>query len=100
MWSSRPFAIGAHSISDRARDRIRKTLEETFASRLEIKTLDVQVLPSVHVSGTGLVLRQKNDGTGNTKPLILVDQFAADTSILELLHLPPRFSTFVSSDCG
>jgi hypothetical protein len=84
------LAIGANRISGWARDRIRTTLEETFASRLELKTLDVQVFPSVHVAGTGLVLRQKNDGAGDTKPLISVDEFTADTSILELFHLPTK----------
>ncbi len=84
------LAIGANSISDRARDRVRKTLEETFASRLELKTLDVRVFPSVHVTGTGLVLKQKNGGAGDTKPLISVDEFTADTNLLELLHLPTK----------
>jgi len=81
-------AIGARGISGRARTRIIQTLEETYASRLELKTLDVSLFPSVHVTGTGLVLRQKNEGSG--PPLITVDQFTADTSILELFHLPAK----------
>src|SRR6202162_4754524 len=52
-------AIGARGISNRARERIIKTLEETFASRLELKSLNVSLFPSVHITGTGLVLRQK-----------------------------------------
>ena len=82
--------IGARGISGSARQRIIKTLEETFASRLELKTLDVRLFPSVQVTGTGLVLRQKNDSAGNAPPLITVDQFSADTSILELLHVPTK----------
>jgi hypothetical protein len=84
------LAIGANGVSGWARDRIKKTLEETYASRLELKTLDVRLFPSVHVEGTGLVLRQKNDGPGNARPLITVDQFTADTSLLELFHLPTK----------
>ena len=37
------LAIGANGVSGWARDRIKKTLEETFASRLELKTLDVKI---------------------------------------------------------
>ena len=84
------LAIGSNSVSGWARDRIRKTLEETFASRLELKTLDVRVFPSVHVIGTGLVLRQKNHGEESKPPLITVDQFTADTNLLELFHLPTK----------
>jgi hypothetical protein len=81
-------AIGARSISSRARDRIVQTLEEAFASRLELKSLDVSLFPSVRVNGRGVVLRQK--GRDDTLPLIVVDQFSADTSILSLFHIPTK----------
>jgi hypothetical protein len=83
------LAIGARGISARARERIMKTLEETFASRLELKTLSVSLFPSVHITGTGLVLRQKAQ-TAGVPPLIIIDQFSADTNLLELLHIPTK----------
>ena len=82
-------AIGARGISNRARERIIKTLEETFASRLELKTLNVSLFPSVQITGAGLVLRQKAQ-TAGVPPLIVVDQFSADTNLLELFHLPTK----------
>src|SRR5579871_698818 len=84
------LAIGANSLAGQARERIKKTLEESFASRLQIQTLDVRLFPSVHVTGSGLVLRQKNDGDGNKPPLISVEQFTADTNLFELLHIPAK----------
>ncbi|MGD0295914.1 MAG: AsmA-like C-terminal region-containing protein [Bryobacteraceae bacterium] len=82
-------ATGARGISNRARERIIKTLEETYASRLEFKSLNVSLFPSVHVTGTGLVLRQKQL-TAEVPPLITVDQFSADTNLLELFHIPTK----------
>jgi AsmA-like C-terminal region len=82
-------AIGARSISNRARERIMQTLEETFASRLELKSLDVSLFPSVHVTGTGLVLKHKEQAA-DAPPLIQVEQFSADTNLFELFHLPTK----------
>lgn len=83
-------AIGANRLSGWARERIKSTLEESFASRLQFQTLDVRLFPSVHVTGSGMVLRQRNDGDGNKPPLISVEQFTADTNLLELLHTPTK----------
>ena len=82
-------AIGARAISGTVRDRILQTLEETFASRLELKTLNVSLFPSVHITGAGLVLKQKEQNS-NAPPLITVDQFSADTNLLSLLHIPTK----------
>ena len=82
-------AIGARGIAGHARERIMATLQETFASRLELKSLDVSLFPSVHITGTGLVLRQKTQ-TSDVPPLITIDQFSADTNLLELLHIPTK----------
>src|ERR1700689_3277832 len=80
-------AIGARGISNRARERIIQTLEETYASRLEFKSLDVSLFPSVHVTGPGL--KQKKQAA-DAPPLIQVDQFSADTNLFELFHLPTK----------
>ncbi len=81
-------AIGARGMSAKARSRIIQTLEENFASRLELESLDVSLFPSVHVTGRGLILRQK--GYPDIPPLVAVAQFSADTSILALLRMPTR----------
>jgi AsmA-like C-terminal region len=82
-------AFFARGIASQARERIIQTLQETFASRLELKSLDVSLFPSVHITGTGLVLRQKTQ-TSDVPPLITIDQFSAETSLLELLHVPTK----------
>src|SRR5580693_8538415 len=80
------LAIGAQSITPWVRNRIVQTMEETFASRLELKSLDVSLFPSVRISGQGLTLRQK--GVENGPPLITVDRFSAHTSLLSLFRIP------------
>src|SRR5580704_1874125 len=82
-------AITARGMASHARQRIIDTLQETFASRLELKSLNVSLFPSVHITGSGLVLRQKVQ-TSDVPPLITIDQFSADTSLLELFHLPTK----------
>jgi hypothetical protein len=82
-------AITARGMASHARQRIIDTLQETFASRLELKSLNVSLFPSVHITGSGLVLRQKVQ-TSDVPPLITIDQFSADTSIIELFHLPTK----------
>src|SRR5258708_7430767 len=73
-------AIAAPALSPYVKNRITKTIEDNFASRLELKNLDVTLFPSVRVSGDGLVLRQK-DG-GDIPPLIMVNHFLAETNLL------------------
>ena len=73
-------AIAAPALSPYVKSRITRTLEENFASRLELKNLEVSLFPSVRVSGDGLVLRQR-DG-GDIPPLIMVSHFTAETNLL------------------
>src|SRR5882724_388778 len=76
-------AIAAPALSPYVKSRITATLEENFASRLELKNLDVTLFPSVRVSGDGLVLRQKEGG--DIPPLIVVNHFTAETNLLSAL---------------
>lgn len=78
--------IGARSVTPWVHERIVKTLEESFGSRLELKTLDVSLFPSVRITGQGLVLRQK--GREGGPPLITIDRFSAHTTILSLFRIP------------
>lgn len=73
-------AVAAPALSPYVKSRVTKTLEENFASRLELKSLDVSLFPSVRVSGDGLVLRQKEGG--DIPPLIIVNHFTAETNLL------------------
>jgi hypothetical protein len=75
-------AILTPTLTGKARDGVKSALEEYFASRLEMKSLDVSLIPSVHVVGRGIVLRHED---GDAPPLIVIDQFTADTNLLSLL---------------
>jgi len=83
-------AIGTRGLSERVRAEIIKSLEKDFESRLEIKTLDVSLFPSVNVTGTGLVLHHK--GRTDIPPLIVIDRFTAQTSLLSLIRIPAHVS--------
>src|SRR5450432_2722660 len=78
-------AIAAPALRPLVRSRIVKTLDENFASRLELKNLDVSLFPSVRVTGQGLVLRQRD--RADAPPLIVVNQFSAETSLFSLLRM-------------
>ena len=79
-------AIGARSITPWVHNRIVQTLEETFASRLEIKSLDVTLFPSVRITGQGVTLRQK--GREDGPPLITMERFSAHASLFSLFRIP------------
>ncbi len=81
-------AIGARSISPWVRHRIVQTLEENFASRLELKSLDVSLFPSVRITGRDVVLRY--NGRTDVPPLITMQQFSAETSLLALFRTNTR----------
>jgi hypothetical protein len=96
------WGVSAHLLSRIARERIISALEENFASRLDVKTLDVSVFPSVAILGEGLTFHLR-DRPG-VPPLFTIRKFAARANILGLLarhvssvklegldiHIPPR----------
>jgi hypothetical protein len=96
------FAAAAPMLSSMARSRIQETLQESFASDLQIQNLKVSLFPSVGVSGESVVFRRK--GHPNDPPLIQIARFTARGNIFELLarhlslvhlegldiHVPPK----------
>ena len=83
-------AIAARSLSPWVRQRIVQTLEENFASRLELKSLDVSLFPSVRITGRDLMLRY--NGRTDVPPLIKMRQFSAETSLMALFRTPTRIN--------
>ena len=98
------FAAVAPMLSSMARSRIQDTLQESFASDLQIQNLKVSLFPSVGVSGESVVFRRK--GHPSDPPLIQIARFTARGNIFELLarhlslvhlegldiHVPPKRS--------
>jgi AsmA-like C-terminal region len=96
------MAAWAPGLSSVARSKIQSTLEDRFASDLQIENLKVSLFPSVSISGESVVFRQK--GRPNAQPLIEIAKFTANGSILGLLvrhvhsarleglriHVPPK----------
>jgi hypothetical protein len=96
------LAAGTSALPSMARSRIQNTLQESFASDLQIQNLRVSLFPSVAISADTLVFRRKGDP--NDPPLIQIARFTANGNILGLLgrhlrqvrlegleiHVPPK----------
>jgi hypothetical protein len=80
------LAIGLVSIvpfsSDAARRTLVAVLAAKFDAEVELKSLRLRVLPTLHAEGDGLVVRHK--GRTDVPPLITVGHFAADASVMSL----------------
>ncbi|HMD36949.1 MAG TPA: AsmA-like C-terminal region-containing protein [Vicinamibacterales bacterium] len=80
------LAIGLASVvpfsSDTARQKVIALLAEKFDADVELRSLHVRVLPTLHAEGDGLTVRHK--GRTDVPPLITVAHFAADASVLSL----------------
>ena len=65
------------------------TLAERLDSEVELGSLSVDTIPSVHITGTALVIRHKN--RRDVPPLVSVDSFTLDGGLFGLLSRPRRF---------
>ncbi len=59
-------------------------MKDSFASDLEVKTLDISLFPSVAITGEGLVLR--HHGRTDLPPLITIRKFTGNGSLIGLLR--------------
>ena len=71
------------------RARLTTALAERFNSQVEVTALRVSVLPSLRISGNGVVLRHR--GRTDVPPLIVVESFSADATIWGLTGKPVHF---------
>jgi hypothetical protein len=58
---------------------------------VELETFSVDTFPTVHVMGTGLVLRHR--GRQDVPPLVTIKSFALEGGVIGLLGRPRRFRT-------
>ena len=70
------------------RRQIVAALSEQLDSDVEIGELNGSIFPSLKLTGTGLVVR--HHGRAELPPLITLQRFSVDASLLELLHRPMR----------
>src|SRR5581483_9143871 len=76
-----------------ARGWIVSSLSEHYDSQVELRNFHISLLPSVHVSGEGLVFRHKR--RTDVPPLVTLESFEARANLLALLLPPRRFSQVV-----
>jgi len=80
------LAIAAASIvpfrSETAREKVIAILADRFDADVELRALKLRVLPTLHAEGDGLVIRHR--GRRDVPPLISVQHFAADSSVMDL----------------
>lgn len=79
------LAALAKRVSPLVRARAIAILEDRFDSKVEIQDLEIQVYP-LSIKGGGLALRYH--GQTNLPPLIAVEEFSAQASLLGLLRKP------------
>ena len=77
------FTAAAPALSSMARSRIQSTLQDRFASDLQIQNLKVSLFPSVAISGDSVIFHRK--GHPDDPPLIQIARFTASGNIFGLL---------------
>lgn len=82
---------GAGSRTAVLRQLVIDTLAERLDSQVQLEAFSVDIFPTVHVTGTNLVVRHK--GRQDVPPLVSVKGFELDGGLIGLLSRPRRFST-------
>lgn len=78
------------AVEPRIKQRLVNALGERFDSEVQLETLTVSLLPSLRLSGRGLVLRHKHRTDG--PPLVMIASFSGDASLVGLLSDPVKIS--------
>jgi autotransporter translocation and assembly factor TamB len=79
-------AIAVHSARPLIKERAVQLLSEKFQGEVQIKDLEVSVLPTIRVRGSGLQVRYQ--GRSDVPPVLQVREFTSRTSVLKLLGKP------------
>lgn len=77
-------------LGPRARVRVISALSDRFDADVELKSLQLELLPRPSVSGDGLVIRHK--GWPDQNPLIYVRHFSAHSDVVDLMWERDRVS--------
>ncbi len=80
---------GAGSRTATLRELVVDTLADRLDSQVELQSFSVDTFPTVHITGTGLVIRHR--GRRDVPPLVSVESFSMNGGIMGLLSRPRRF---------
>jgi hypothetical protein len=86
---------GAGSRTATLRQLVIDTLADRLDSEVQLESFSVDTFPTVHVTGSGLVIRHKS--RRDVPPLVSVRSFALDGGLMGLLSRPRRFRTVTLS---
>jgi hypothetical protein len=88
------FLITMYGVAPRihtmVRNRTERILQTHFESKVEFSDFEVSLLPRVHLTIAGLVMRHK--GRTDIPPLIQVREVSMYANLLSLLRIKPRIS--------
>ena len=82
---------GAGSRMVTLRQLVIDTLSDRLDSEVQLESFSVDTFPTVHLTGTGLVIRHK--GRRDVPPLVSVRSFTLDGGLIGLFSRPRRFRT-------
>src|SRR4051812_5072401 len=83
------IVAGVGSRTSTLRKLVIDTLAERLDSEVELGSLSVDTIPSVHITGTALVIRHRN--RRDVPPLVSVESFTLDGGLFGVLSRPRRF---------
>lgn len=72
------------------RDQMVQFMENQFYADVQLEELHISLIPTVRITGRKLVLRYK--GQDNIPPLISIDEFTANATLMNLLRKPAAIS--------
>jgi len=85
------IVAGAGSRTGMLRQLVIDTLADRLDSEVQLETFSVDTFPTVHVTGSNLIIRHK--GRKDVPPLVSVASFQLDGGLIGLLSRPRRFRT-------
>src|SRR4051794_33851963 len=85
------IVAGAGSRTASLRQLVIDTLADRLDSEVQLETFSVDTFPTVHVTGSNLIIRHK--GRKDVPPLVSVASFQLDGGLFGLLSRPRRFRT-------
>ena len=80
---------GAGSRTATLRQLVVDTLSDRLDSQVELQSFSVDTFPTVHITGSGLVIRHR--GRHDVPPLVSVESFTMEGGLIGLLSRPRRF---------
>ena len=85
------LVAGAGSRTATLRQLVIDTLADRLDSEVQLESFSVDTFPTVHITGTGLVIRHR--GRRDVPPLVTVTAFSMDGGLIGLFSRPRRFRT-------